>query len=514
MATTQHDVVVIGAGRNGLACAQQLAASGQRVLVLERRNVSGGRFAVEEFHPGYRCHPVMEVIPSTAPLFVPLPDGRGLVLSADPQLAAKAIAQFSTKDAAKYPDYCATIAKITRALSPLLNAAPPDIDKPATGELWGLLKVGRGIRGLGQKDMFRLLRWGPMAAADLVAEWFEFEPLRAALAARGVFGTAMGPWSAGSALMMLLQAAASQLPVHAEKASAEVRTGADVASVQVKDGRATGVVLRGGEEIPAKGVISGVDPKRTLLGMVDAAHLTPDFLAKLRNYRCAGTVARVHLALDALPVFTALKGISADTMGSAVQAWKDAGFEKAAPVAIEQQPLAGRIHIGPEIDYLERAFDFSKYGEFSQKPFLEVTIPSLLDPSMAPAGKHVMSIHVQYAPYKLRAGDWNSRGDELAGVVIKSLAEYAPDLPGKILHRHVITPLDLEETYGLTGGHIFHGELALDQLFTMRPVLGWARYRTPVRGLFLCGAGTHPGIGSNGECGRNAAREILKDLRK
>jgi len=514
MANTQHDVIVIGAGVNGLACARQLAAAGQRILVLERRNVTGGRFAVEEFHTGFRCRPVMEAIGPEAPLFVPLPDGRGMLLSSDPRLAAKAITQFSAKDAAKYPEYCATMSKIARALAPLLRTVPPDIDKPATGELWGLLKVGRGIRGLGQKDMFRLLRWGPMAAADFVAEWFEFEPLRAALAARGIYGTALGPWSAGSALLMLLQAAAAQLPAHLEKGNAEVRAGCEVTSIQVKDGRATGVVLRGGEEIAAKAVVSGADPKRTLLGMVDASHLTPDFLAKLRNYRCAGTVARVHLALDALPNFTALKGLSADTMGSAVQAWKDAGFEKAAPVAIEQMPLSGRIHIGPEIDYLERAFDASKYGEFSQKPFLEVTTPTLRDPSLAPKGKHVMSIHVQYAPYKLRAGDWSSRSDELAGVVVKTLAEYAPDLPGRILHRHVITPLDLEETYGLSGGHLFHGELALDQLFTMRPVLGWARYRTPVHGLYLCGAGTHPGIGTNGECGHNAAREIRKDLRR
>jgi phytoene dehydrogenase-like protein len=244
-------------------------------------------------------------------------------------------------------------------------------------------------------------------------------------------------------------------------------------------------VLTGGEEISARAVVSAADPKRTFLGMMDAGHLTPDFLRKVRNYRSRGTVAKVHLALDALPD---------------------------APTR-DNQGRPARIHIGPEIDYLERAFDASKYGEFSAHPYLDVCFPSLHEPSWAPQGKHVMSVHVQYAPYTLRSGDWNSRRNELAEVVMKTLAAHMPDLAGKVLHRHVVTPLDLEETYGLTGGHLRHGELSLDQLFTMRPVLGSARYRTPVRGLYLCGAGTHPASFS-GQCGSNAAREIVKGLRK
>jgi phytoene dehydrogenase-like protein len=230
------------------------------------------------------------------------------------------------------------------------------------------------------------------------------------------------------------------------------------------------------------------------LKLIDPDYLQPDFLAKMQNYRCNGTVAKVNLALSALPIFTALG--------------KNSGASNGA------NALAGRIHIGPEIDYLERAFDAAKYGGFSQHPILDIRIPSIADPSLAPAGKHVMSIYVQFAPYKLKGGDWNSQRAALGDAVVKTLSEYAPDLPGLILHGDVITPLDLEEVYGLTGGHIFHGELSLDQLYLTRPLLGWARYKTPLEGLYLCGSGTHPGAGLTGGSGANAAKEILKDLRK
>ena len=248
------------------------------------------------------------------------------------------------------------------------------------------------------------------------------------------------------------------------------------------------MVLANGDEIDAQAVISNADPRRTLLKLVDPTHLTPDFVMKLQNYRMPGTVAKVNLALSALPKFTALKN--------------------------DDPALRGRIHIGPEIDYLERAFDASKYGGFSEHPYLEVVIPSLTDPSLAPAGKHVMSVYMQYAPYKLKNGDWNSQRSNLGETVVKTLAEYAPNLPGLVEDGQIITPKDLEETYGLTGGHIFHGELALDQFFTMRPLLDWARYKTPIENLYLCGSGTHPGAGLTGGSGANAAREILKELKR
>jgi len=274
----------------------------------------------------------------------------------------------------------------------------------------------------------------------------------------------------------------------ATQAGAEIRSGAEVIEVRVKEGAATSVVLSTGEEISAKAVISNADPKRTLLKLVDPVHLSPDFVMKLQHYRMPGTVAKVNLALSGLPEFTALHG--------------------------ETGALGGRIHIGPEIDYLERAFDESKYGNFSKQPYLEVTIPTVTDPSLAPHGKHVMSIYVQYAPYNLKGSDWDSQRVALGDTVVKTLAQYAPKLPELILTHQIITPQDLEDTYGLTGGHIFHGELALDQFFTMRPLLDWARYRTPIKNLYLCGSGTHPGAGLTGGSGANAAREILKSMKE
>jgi phytoene dehydrogenase-like protein len=274
----------------------------------------------------------------------------------------------------------------------------------------------------------------------------------------------------------------------ATQAGAEIRSGAEVIEVRVKDGIATSVVLSNGEEIVGKAIISNADPKRTLLKLVDPTHLTPDFVMKLQHYRMPGTVAKVNLALSGLPNFSALSGASGDV-------------------------LSGRIHIGPEIDYLERAFDESKYGNFSRQPYLEVAIPSIADPSIAPAGKHVMSIYVQYAPYKLKGSDWETQRVPLGDTVVKTLAQYAPNLPELILSHQIITPQDLEDTYGLTGGHIFHGELSLDQFFTMRPLLDWARYKTPIKNLYLCGSGTHPGVGLTGGSGANAAKEILKSLK-
>ncbi len=389
-----------------------------------------------------------------------------------------------------------------------MQMTPPDIDDPASANVWDLLLTGRKIRGLGDKDLYRLFRWAPMAVADLVAEWFENELLRGTIAAQGIFGTFLGPWSAGSSASLLLRAASDGNPagnatyvmggtgalttamaIAVQAAGVEIRTNAEVAHIKVKDGKAVGVVLSNGDEIDARAVVSNADPKRTLLGMVDPQHLAPSFLQRLQHYRMNGTVAKVNLALNGLPSFTGVNGNAASLLG-------------------------GRIQVSPDVDYLEHAFDASKYGEFSQHPYLEATIPTLQDPSLAPAGKHVMSIYMQYAPYKLRDTDWDSQRDALGDVVVNTLAEYAPDLPGKIEAREVITPKDLEQTYGLTGGHIFHGELALDQLFTMRPLLDWAQYRTPVAGLYLCGSGTHPGNGLTGGSGANAAREIAKDLRK
>ena len=596
-----RNVIIIGAGHNGLVTAFYLARAGFKPLVLERRAVVGGAAVTEEFHPGFRASVLDGVegplVPAVAKdmqlerhgvqwlepkcrIFAPSQDARALILRSSAAESAKCIAAFSQRDSEKYLELAKTLDEARVFINSLLTIAPPDIDHPTSADIWNLLGAGRKFRKLGKRDMRRFLRWGPMAVADFVAEFFETDLLRAVIAARGILAAAAGPWSAGTTALLLLRVAAGGLPdggpiyarggmgalseamaAAAKQAGAEIRTSAEVERILVKDGAITGVVLKGGEEISAGAVVSAADPKRTFLKLIEPVHLAPSFLGQMQHYRCQGAVARVLFALDALPNFSALKNESN-----------------------ENAALTGRIHIGPEIDYLERAFDDSKYGDFSRAPFLEAAIPSLLDPSLAcpdegraPNGKHVMSVHMQFAPYKVNASsaasretspvrhseparfsrseesasrrspdaanslsggrsfssditgrslsralapeaassaNWPSQRDALADVVVKTLAQYAPDLPSKILARRVITPLDLEQDYSLTGGHITHGELALDQLFTMRPLIGWARYRTPIRGLFLCGPGTHPGTGLTAASALNASREILRTLRR
>ena len=517
------DVIVLGAGHNGLAAATVLARRGLEVLVLESRAIVGGAAITEELHPGFRIstlahtaypdaalmaelrladHGVALIDPDPY-LFAPLPDGRSIVLSSDIESTARSIAAFSTEDARRYSEFSATLGRLRSFVADVMANTPPDIEAPTRGDLWSMLMLGRRFRSLGKGDAYRLLRWAPMSAADFVSEWFQSEPLRAAIAAGGIFGTALGPRSAGSAAVLLMRMSAgdgrprlvrggvgaftSAIASAARGAGAEIRTNAAVRRIDVKGGRAAGVTLTSGEELLAKAVISNADPRRTLLGLLDPVELEPGFLARVRNYRGSGTLAKINLALNALPNFTGVSGDSPSLLG-------------------------GIIHIGPDLDYLERAFDASKYGAWSPRPYMEITIPSITDPSLTPSGAHVMSITAQYAPYRLRFTDWADASARFADAAIDTLNEYAPGLKQSILHRQVITPAELEADYGLTGGHIFHGELALDQLFTMRPLLGWARYRTPIAGLYLCGAGTHPGYGVSGRCGLNAAREVLKDL--
>ncbi|HTW31246.1 MAG TPA: NAD(P)/FAD-dependent oxidoreductase [Candidatus Sulfotelmatobacter sp.] len=523
-----RDIVIIGGGHNGLVTAFYLARAGFKPLVLERNAQVGGAAITDDFHPGFRCSTLahaagpiradimrdMQLEKHDLRLITPdvcvtalSPEGRALTLYNDDEKSTAAISAFSQKDARKYSEFQRSLASIGKVVGEVLATIPQDIDHPDRGDLWSMVKTGRAIRKLGKRDMFRLLRWGPMAVADLAAEYFETELLRAVVAARGVFGTFLGPWSAGSSLVLLIRAAGDPHPAGAawfagggmgavtqamataaKGAGAEIRVGSEVIEIRIQNGVAIGVVLATGEEISARAVISNADPKRTLLKLTDPTHLSPDFVQKLQNYRGNGTVAKVNLALSGLPKFTALKN------GDAAA-------------------LKGRIQIGHEIDYLERAFDESKYGNFSRQPYLEATIPSLTDPTLAPEGKHVMSIYMQYAPYKLK-GDWDSQRKALGQTVVQTLAQYAPNLPELILTHQIITPRDLEEKYGLTGGQIFHGELALDQFFTMRPLLDWARYRTPIENLYLCGSGTHPGVGLTGGSGANAAKEILKELKK
>ena len=492
-----YDVTIVGGGHNGLVAACYLAKSGLKTLVLERRETVGGGAELD-----HGTGPFAQQIATDLNLKVEFitPKVRVLALSDDErslciynndvESTVKEIEKFSAKDAKIYPQFVESFSRIGSVLAPLLSMTPPSIDHPAKGDVWQLGKIGLAFRKLGKKDEYRLLRWGPMAVADLVSEWFETELLRATVAARGIHGAFAGPWSAGTSLGLLWQAAldgsaigpstsvkggmaalAKALGDAATSAGAEIRNSAEVA--RIEDGKVT---LRNGETIESRAVVSNADPRTTFLKLIDPVELDPNFLSKMRNYRAPGTVGKINLTLSGMPEFR--------------------GVDDAAK-------LSGRIHIGPEIDYLERAFDASKYGEFSSQPYLDLAIRE----------PNLMSIHVQFAPYKLRSGDWDSRAEEFANVVIDRLSVYAPNLRDLIVAAQVIPPLDLEQEFGLSGGHIHHGEQTLDQLFTFRPLIGWAQYRTPIKRLYLCGAGTHPGGGLTGLSGANAAREIVRDFK-
>ena len=515
-----YDVIFVGAGHNGLVAASRVARAGLKTLVLERRPSVGGAAITEELHPGFRVSTLahtaqlapsvsddlrladhgLQLIEPDPYLFAPRPDGRSLILGRDIAASAASIAQFSDRDSQNYFEFRATLGRVAAFVAPLLENPPPEIEQTSLADLWSLLNIGNRFRGLGKKDAYRLLRWAPMSVADFTSEWFESEPLRAAVAGPGIFGSALGPRSAGSTAVLILRAATAggapkfvrggmgaltaSRAAAARAAGAEIRTGVEVARIDVRDGAVEGVTLESTEQLRTRCVVSNADPRRTLLGLLDPSALAPALLQRIRSYRCVGHVAKINLALKGLPTFA----------------------------SGEAPALAGRIHVGPDLDYLERAFDASKYGAYSPHPYLDITIPSLSDDTLAPAGAHVMSINATFAPFRLRGTDWKAASAAFADAVVDTLAQYAPDIKRLILHQQVITPADLESEYGLTGGHIFHGELSLDQLFTMRPLLGWARYRTPIGGLYLCGAGTHPGYGVSGLSGLNASREILKDL--
>ena len=522
----KYDIIIVGAGHNGLVAACYLAKAGLKTLVLERREIVGGASVTEEIHPGFRCSTLAHVAGPLSPQVVSdlnlqrlgfetinpdvrvvalSPDNRSICIYNDVSRTHEEIKPFSSRDAEAYSEFVKSFSRIGRVLAPLATMTPPSIDHPAPNDMWQLGKVGLAFRNLGKKDEYRLLRWGPMAVADLAAEWFDTELLRATVAARGIHGAFAGPWSAGTSLGLLWQAALDEHPIPpasfvkggmgaltkvlsdaAAAAGVVIKSASEVAAIHAGHGTSAKAILNNGDELEARAVVSNADPHATFLRLIDPIDLEPNFLSKVRNYRTVGTSGKINLALSGLPNFS---GVASESK------------------------LAGRIHIGPEIDYLERAFDAAKYGDFSPAPYLDITIPSLSDPSLAPEGKHVMSIHAQFAPYKLKAGDWNARREEFGDAVIGQLEQYARGITNLIIARQVLTPLDLEQIYGLTGGHIHHGEQSLDQFFTFRPLLGWAQYRTPLPRLYLCGAGTHPGGGITGLNGANAAREVLKDLK-
>ena len=532
MNSVRYDAIVIGGGVNGLTCATYLAKSGVRTLLLEQRAELGGCAAEDEIADGFRvpvlAHatgPVRRDVVEELQLYLHgltfsdpaiqvstlSPEGRPLIVYEDPRATAESLRAWSTKDAARWASFQATLQRLGALIGSLFISTPPSVDAPSARDVFALMHTLGDFRSMPKDDQWRLLRWGPMAVADLVAESIDTEQLRATVAADGIFGAMLGPWSAGSGLQLLLASAnralawpagrainggpvalARALEAAAIRHGVEIRTGARVARVDVKDDRAVGVTLEGGEHFESRGVVSGVDPKRTFLTLCDADHLPPEFLWRMKHYRSRGTLAKVNLALSALPAFA----------------------------GATREMLGGRVRLAPDLDYLERAFDHAKYGRFSTQPWIEFTVPSIGDPTLAPPGAHVLSAYVQFAPYTLRdqgsgigdRGLWDSQRDALGDVAIKTLAQYAPDLPSLVVARQTLTPVDLERGWGLTGGHIFHGELSLDQFFTMRPLLGFGQHRTPINGLFLCGSGAHPGTGLTGGSGINAAREIVRAL--
>jgi len=523
-----YDAIVIGAGHNGLTAAAYLARAGKKVVVLERRHLVGGATVTEEIFPGFKysvCSYVVSLLRpeiireldlpscglSIIPLdstFTPLPDGNYLARWGDHAKTRREIMRHSPVDAEAYDQFGQLMVQMARAIKPLLGVVPPDPTSLSPGELLRLASLGKGFRRLGEKFFYDLVKLMTMSSADYLGEWFETEALKATMSASGIIGTFLGPRSPGTAYVLLhhymgeldgsfrswglprggMGSVSGAIALAAQRHGAEIRTHAEVAQILIKDGRAGGVLLREGDEIRARVIVSGADPKRTFLRLVDPRHLDSDFVTEVRQIKMRGSSGKVNLALDALPQFTSLPG--------------------------EGPHLRGAISISPSIDYLERAYDDAKYGRFSRRPYLDIAIPSTLDPSMAPPGKHVMSVFVQYAPYHIKDGTWPEQREAFGDTVIDTLAEYAPNLKNIILHRQVLTPWDLEQEFSLTEGNIFHGELTLDQLFFLRPLPGWARYRTPVKNLYLCGAGTHPGGGVMAACGRLAALEILKDWKR
>jgi phytoene dehydrogenase-like protein len=522
----KYDAIIIGGGHNGLVTAAYLARAGRSVLVLERRELVGGCAVTEEVWPGYRVSTAAyltslmqerivrelelerygyQVDAKDPAFFSAFPDGRHLFMWQDRARTLAEIARFSRHDAEVYPRYEDQLERISQVVEGLLLTPPPQFPPQGFGDAVDYLKLAGRLRGLSAQDIVALVKIFTQSAAEFLDEWFESEQVKVTLATDGVIGANGGPRSPGTAYILLhhcmggvaghrglwgfvrggMGAVSEAIARSARASGAAIRTEAPVAKVLVRGGRAYAVVLESGEEIEGGSIASNLDPKLTFLRLVDERDLDPEFVAAIRHFRIEGTSCKINLALSGLPEFTAYPG---------------------APGPHHRATM----HICPSIDYVERAWDDAKYGRPSERPLLELTIPTMYDPSLAPPGKHIAGIFLQYAPYTLREGDWDGLREPFADRVISLVEEYAPNIRGIIEHRQVLTPLDLERRFGITGGNIFHGEMSLDQMFVMRPVAGWARYRTPIHGLYLCGSGAHPGGGVMGAPGYNCAREMLK----
>jgi len=526
---TQHyDVIVIGGGHNGLVNAAYLAKAGKKVLVLERRHVLGGAAVTEEIIPGFlfsECSYVvsllrpeiireldlprhgLEILPLDG-TFSPMPDGNHLWRMNDHAKSIREIRRHSRVDAEAYDEFSKMMTPMCRFVKPMLSMVPPDPTTLNPRDLKQLHFLMQRFRELSSDERYTLIQLMTMSSADFLDQWFETDVLKATMSASGIIGTFLGIRSPGTAYVLLHHymgeidgafrswgfsrggtgAISNAIAAAAGEAGVEIRTKAPVGKILVKEGRAAGVVLQSGEEITANVISSSVDPHLTFEKFLEPSELPADFLEDVRRYKFRGSSGKVNIALDALPEFKSLPGDGAH--------------------------LRGAISISPSMEYMERAYDDAKYGHYSRRPYIDMVIPSLTDPSVAPSGKHVLSCFVQYAPYKLAEGTWDEQREAFGDNVIDTISEYAPNIKNIIVGRQILTPLDLEREFGLTQGNIFQGELSLEQLFFLRPVAGWAYYRTPVDNLYMCGSATHPGGGIMGANGRIASQVILKEWKK
>lgn len=513
------DTIVIGAGLNGLVTAAYLAPH-EKVVVLEKRSQVGGRMARREFAEGFKGAAAigfgvplrprvvkdlhldyygLEHIAHDPLVYAPIPGKPALTLWKDPHRAAESIARYSPQDAKNYPEYVAFMTRAQEFAEQLLDVTPTAPESSEFYRLLDLANLGVRFRTLGKSDMHRLMRLATMSVDDWLSEWFETDALKAILALPAVRERFCAPRSPGTAATLIYDALggpcgaprggfaglAETLATSVKDSGGEVRTGAEVAEIMTRNGAVVGVKLASGEELAASRVISALDPKRTLLGLLPALSLEPSLSHRIERIRSRGTTAILNVALNGLPEF---EGLSAD----------DA-----------RQVLRGRIQVGTSIEALERAYDPIKYGRLPERPVLEAVIPSLSDPSLAPSGQHLMQIRATWAPYHLREGDWDKLKDGFAKTILKLMGEVSPGFEAKVQASELLSPLDLEREYGLTEGHLHHGEHNLNQLYFGRPVPGCNDYHTPVEGLWLCGAGCHPGGGTHGAAGANAAHEVL-----
>lgn len=524
-----YDAIIIGAGHNGLVAAAYLAKAGRRVLVLERRDQVGGAAVTEEIFPGFKVSTVadgggyvsakvrrdlkldshVETVQSDVVAFCPQPDGSQLTIWRDTAKTVQEIARFSKADAEAYPRFLELMNAIAAVVGGIVEMTPPDLPEVKFADIRGGVGLLGPVLKLGRKRVPELLRIMPMSASDLLDEFFESGAVKGAIGASSVLNLSYGPMESSSALTLLsnwaqsgtglfrsagvvkggIGALTGAMADAARGFGAEIRTGAAVAKIAVADGVVTGVQLEGGEQLTASVVVSATDARSTFHNLVEPSSLNASFMNHVDCIKYRGSGTRIHLALRSLPEFAALSGSDAATQ------------------------LRGPIQIAPSLQYVEQAYDCTKYGEYADRPYLDMLIPSLSDPSLAPDGQHILSITAKFGPYQLGEGSWDERKEAFADVAIDTLAEYAPNIKDLIIQRAVISPLDLERTYGLPEGNPNHGEMTLDHFMHMRPVPGYARYRMPIGGLYMCSAGTHPGGGVTGIPGHNAAREILNDLK-